>query len=210
MSAGVWAITQPWKVSKAFRWPLLQRCRLSLDPTFASVTLSSSDFHRQQASGGFGCEFDCEPALPTGFRTRSRVSTDGAFAFPLIPLRVAKVDPGGPAQRAGLRPGDVVTHLDGKPVTADSGASLYGEFALEVFDPANPQKHRLTVLREGRKEPFDVAFGQGPYDPESVFGVRRNESNEWDLWLDKSAGIAYRVHRDRCAHARSNWSALPR
>jgi hypothetical protein len=38
------------------------------------------------------------------------------------PLQVYSIEPGSPADRAGLRRGDVITHVDGLGITSDAGA----------------------------------------------------------------------------------------
>ena len=54
------------------------------------------------------------------------VVVDAGDADPLEPrLEVAVVRRGGPAARAGLRPGDVITSVDGHDVRG-GGAHLYG------------------------------------------------------------------------------------
>jgi C-terminal processing protease CtpA/Prc len=50
------------------------------------------------------------------------------------PLIVKSVAPGGPAQRAGVRPGDEITHLDGKAVADLSRAELL----RLLYQPADP------------------------------------------------------------------------
>jgi membrane-associated protease RseP (regulator of RpoE activity) len=60
------------------------------------------------------------------------------------PPEVYSVDAGGPADRAGLRPGDVLTHLDGIPLVDHAGA--------ERFSGILPgQNVTLTFEREGRE-----------------------------------------------------------
>jgi len=58
-----------------------------------------------------------------------------------------------PAARAGIRPGDVIAEIDGKPITAanvDSAVeSLRGEPGSEI---------RLTLLREGESEPLRLTL----------------------------------------------------
>ena len=56
-----------------------------------------------------------------------------------------------PASRAGLQPGDLITHLDGKQV---QGMTLND--AVEMMRGKVGTDIKLTVLRQG-KEPFDVA-----------------------------------------------------
>jgi carboxyl-terminal processing protease len=58
-----------------------------------------------------------------------------------------------PAQRAGLKTGDYITHLDGK--------LLYGSTLDEAVDQmrgAPGSKIMLTVVRPGRDKPFDVTL----------------------------------------------------
>jgi serine protease DegQ len=58
---------------------------------------------------------------------------------------IAKVESGGPADRAGLRAGDVVTAADGRPVR--SGADLRNQIGLVRLGSAV----KLDVLRGGRQ-----------------------------------------------------------
>ncbi len=58
-----------------------------------------------------------------------------------------------PAQRAGIEPGDFVTHLDGEPVL---GLTL--EQAVERMRGPVDSEITLTVRRQGVEEPFDVAI----------------------------------------------------
>src|SRR5216683_6290827 len=55
-----------------------------------------------------------------------------------------------PAARAGLKPGDLITHLDGEPV---QGMTL--PEAVEKMRGPISSEIKLTIRREG-KEPFDV------------------------------------------------------
>jgi serine protease Do len=69
---------------------------------------------------------------------------------------VAQLTPGGPAEQAGLRSGDIVTRLDGRPV--DSSADLTRQVALA----APGQSIRLGVLRAGETREIVVRAGLRP------------------------------------------------
>jgi len=67
-----------------------------------------------------------------------------------------------PAARAGLKPGDLITHLDGDPV---QGMTL-PEAVEKMRGPENSDI-KLTIKREG-KDPFDVAVTRAKIKIESV------------------------------------------
>lgn len=67
-----------------------------------------------------------------------------AGLMPPIPAQVQRVLPGSPAEAAGLRPGDLITAVDGQPVRSFFDlARLVGPKAEKVIT--------LTVLREGQE-----------------------------------------------------------
>ena len=67
-----------------------------------------------------------------------------------------------PAARAGLKPGDLITHLDGDPV---QGMTL-PEAVEKMRGPVNSEI-RLTIRREG-KEPFDIKLTRATIRIQSV------------------------------------------
>ena len=67
---------------------------------------------------------------------------------------VASVEPGGPAERAGIRSGDVITRLNGQPV--ESGRDL--SRAVAALKPG--AQAMLTVVRDGKAQDLTVSIGQ--------------------------------------------------
>jgi S1-C subfamily serine protease len=68
--------------------------------------------------------------------------------------RVLNVSPGGPAEEAGLRDGDVIISLDGKPI---SGSSSAGRVLVDQMRSVKPdQKLKVRVVRDGKNKDFVV------------------------------------------------------
>lgn len=64
---------------------------------------------------------------------------------------IAKLRDGGPAERVGLRDGDVVTKIDGYSVLGEKGA-------MKLHDAEHATSIHITVLRAGREIGYLVAF----------------------------------------------------
>lgn len=75
-------------------------------------------------------------------------SEDGAL--------IAEVTPNTPASDAGLRTGDVVTGIDGKPISGPQELQL----AVGGTDPGT--KVELTIYRDGKKQTVPVTLGELP------------------------------------------------
>jgi serine protease Do len=71
---------------------------------------------------------------------------------------IEDVADGGPADRAGLEPGDVIVQIDGQP--ADGASALRQEIART--DPG--QTMRFGVVREGQRRQLQVTLEQQPAD----------------------------------------------
>jgi serine protease Do len=66
-----------------------------------------------------------------------------------------------PAERAGLRPGDVITHFAGHPVEAEKDEDI-GSFQRLVAGSDPGEKVELAILRDGKPRTLEVEIGTQP------------------------------------------------
>jgi carboxyl-terminal processing protease len=130
-----------------------------------------------------------------------RIERGGGFEVEGDPLsqpvvRIKSVALGGPAQRAGIRPGDQLTHIDQQPM--DSPASVVAmQFLLNTpsIQLSNKleqsREFNLTLRRASRPKPWTVTLKTGTYDTETVLGVNREVDNSWNYYLDRKQKIAH-------------------
>lgn len=136
--------------------------------------------------------------LPTGL-IGPQPKPDDVPSPASFPWQVKRVIPGSPGQRAGIKPGDVITHLDGVEVTAERANKLFAQFAYPpdgaMVDPftgmALPVKRELRFRRAGVKGPIQVKLETQVYAPDAVFGVLRVGESTWDCMLDREYKIGY-------------------
>jgi serine protease Do len=96
-----------------------------------------------------------------------QVTPDLANAFGLQEPHgalVAKVLPGGPAERGGIKVGDIITEYDGQQVKQAN------DFPLMVARTQLNKEVQMKVLREGKNLPFSVTVGEMPEAPEGKIG----------------------------------------
>jgi len=74
-------------------------------------------------------------------------------------VEVQEVTPSGPAQRAGLRSGDVVRSVDGSPISEPD--DITG--ALDGRQPGDSVT--VEVERDGKRQQFDITLGTRPANP---------------------------------------------
>ena len=109
-------------------------------------------------------------------------------------LQVKAVSLGGPAQKAGIRPGDRITHINGQSTAGRTLAPvIYRPNGEPALLPADGQigQTQLTVERDGGKLPRKVNLAYESFRPESVLGVQRRLDNSWDYWVDAKNKLAY-------------------
>lgn len=122
------------------------------------------------------------------------------------PLEVETVYPGSPAQRAGLRPGDLITHVDDEAVEKAAPPRLLAlrnqQAGYDVQNLARPEPMagpptdlprllRLTYRRSGESADRTATVLRERFRPETVFGVRRRDDNGWDYLIDERERFGY-------------------
>ncbi|MGL4551041.1 MAG: S41 family peptidase, partial [Gemmataceae bacterium] len=119
------------------------------------------------------------------------------------PIEVEGVMFGGPAQRAGMRPGDRITRVNGvaaEKLTPELTLALANERvrvgpALLGSDepPAAelPRVLRVRYRRGAEQEERATLLYRDRFRPETVLGVVRNSGNAWTYLLDGKARVAH-------------------
>ncbi len=110
----------------------IQGMLTSLDPHSSYLPPKSYDalqFQMEGEYGGLGLE----------------VTMDRGVVLVVSPIR------GTPGEKAGIRPGDYITHIDGKPVL---GLTL--DEAVEKMRGPVGEPITLTVMRKGEEEPIEI------------------------------------------------------
>jgi serine protease Do len=98
------------------------------------------------------------------------VTSDLAKAFKLSKAEgalISDVNPGSPAERAGLKSGDIITKLDDSAVT-DSRA-----LRLMIGDMSPSKTVQLAVLRDGVERRYAVTLGAQPSDKADSASISR-------------------------------------
>jgi len=84
--------------------------------------------------------------------------------------RVLRVSPGGPAEEAGLRDGDIIVSLDDQPIAGSTNA---GRTLVERMRDVKPeQKVKVRVVRAGKNKDFVVVTRPMMFE-NRVFNVQR-------------------------------------
>ena len=110
---------------------------------------------------------------------------------------VQSIEPGQPAARAGLQPGDVVVKVDGKDVTPEQTLS----FIVANEEPGT--RIPIELIRDGRRLNLTVTVGKRPTEEELAernfgndnspdadqFGSRQPQPSEQGV-VERAAGVA--------------------
>ena len=85
---------------------------------------------------------------------------------------IAEVVPGSPAEKAGLKPGDVVLSVDGKSIESYNQLSR----TIALFPPGS--RLRLQVLRDGKENAIEVAVAEREEDTVLASGRKAPRGGE--------------------------------
>lgn len=100
---------------------------------------------------------------------------------------ISQVTPGGPAEKSGLKMGDVVTGIDGKPVKSAD------DLTMDVISRSPGSTVNLELMRDGKPEKLSVTLGQRPntvdWDPKK----QGDNDNGDDNGSDNSANSGVTV-----------------
>lgn len=122
---------------------------------------------------------------------------------------VDEVQENTPAEKGGLRDGDVITHVDGNPVEDPSS------FRFKIADRKPGTKVKLTIVREGeRKTVSCILANRADYlstasseVPENLWlglrvtGIQSPEARQWEIVADEGV-LVMDVSNDSPAHGR--------
>jgi serine protease Do len=113
-------------------------------------------------------------------------------------LITANVAPGSPAAQAGLRPGDIITAIDGTPVASMTMAHLY----LRLYALRAGQTVRIDAARGGTRTTMTATAVENPHvcdrqslidvrttliEPLGIFASTREEADDGPASVDGSA-----------------------
>lgn len=149
--------------ARAARWPGAVKARLAaISPRQVGLTLLATVAGAAVAlgaaalAGGSGSSSASTGATTSGppaawlgvQTTTSTTAVPGAT--------VELVEPGGPAEHAGVLPGDVITQVNGQPITSSSDLAQ----ALAGLQPG--QQVQLEINRLGQTIVIDTTLGSRP------------------------------------------------
>ncbi|SDQ71563.1 S1C family serine protease [Quadrisphaera sp. DSM 44207] len=143
------------------------------------VGVTSAIAQAPGALGGSGGNIGLGFAIPSAqaVRTSQEIIDTGRATYPVIGVALDErytgqgvqvatgssptgppVTPGGPAEQAGIQPGDLITAFEGRPVTANDELIV----AIRAQRPGDTVT--LTVVRDGQARDVDLVLDQAESD----------------------------------------------
>ncbi|MCF2526477.1 S1C family serine protease [Yinghuangia soli] len=144
---------------------------IGVNSAIRSAGSGADPFGGQQSAGSIGLGFAipvnqakwvADTLIKTGKPVYAQVGVipDPEYRGPGARIRQntvqgqAPVTPGGPADQAGLKAGDVITKLGDRPVTG------YEELFSEIWSHKPGEKVKVTYLRDGKEATTELTLGQ--------------------------------------------------
>jgi hypothetical protein len=159
------AMLAAWRsfAARAARWPAAALSRLTaISPrqvgltvlaTVAGAAVALGAAALAGGSGGAsastGAPRSGPPAAWLGVQTTTSTTAVAGASIELI-------EPGGPAQRVGLIPGDIITEVDGQPITTS------GDLARALAGKQPGQQVQVEISRGGQTIVIDTTLGSRP------------------------------------------------
>ena len=104
-------------------------------------------------------------------------------------LQVMSPLPGSPAEKAGMRSGDVILEVDGKSLD-----TISPQEAIRMIQGPAGRPVRLKILHAGAgDEPIEVSVERAVIRIPTVYGVRLADDDTWDCMYSEEEKIGY-VH----------------
>ncbi len=101
------------------------------------------------------------------------------------PILVVSPLKGSPAYRAGVRPGDLITKINGKNASKYTITKAVREITGPVGTTVN-----LTIKRPGEEEEFELRLERQEINVESIKGFDRDDHDAWKYMIDEKQKIA--------------------
>ena len=100
---------------------------------------------------------------------------------------IADVLKGHPGDKSGLKPGDIITSFNSKPMTAENNDDL-SKFTLTVSQCKVGEKKTLEIIRDGKKRSVQIEITQKPK-------VKPDEyETEFDFTVEEITEHSFRVY----------------
>jgi carboxyl-terminal processing protease len=101
-------------------------------------------------------------------------------------IKIVQPIEGTPAQRAGMRPGDLIKKIDEKSAV---GMSL--DQAIENITGKAGSTVSITIDRGGQEIKFDLQRSRIPLRTAKGYKRTGSADTDWDYFIDKQAGVGY-------------------